>query len=60
MWKDSHYELPPNEDKYDKIAFLIAMTGAITVAALTDNQLSIAITGVGLYIGIRLIQTEGI
>ena len=60
MWKDSHYELPPNEDKYDKIAFLIAMTGAITVAALTDNQLLIAITGLGLYIGIRLIQTEGI
>jgi len=57
MWKDSHYELPPEEDKYDKIAFLVAIIGATTVAATTDNQTLVVITGLGLYIGLRWIRT---
>lgn len=56
MWKDQYCELPPEEDKYDKIAFLVAILGAITVAAITDNQLLVVITGLGLYIGIRWVR----
>ena len=56
MWKDQYCELPPEEDKYDKIAFLVAILGAITVAAITDNQLLVVITGLGLYIGKRWVR----
>jgi len=54
MWKDEYCELPPDENKYDKIAFLVAMIGATTVAIMQpDNQLLVVVVGLGLYIGMR-------
>ena len=54
MWKDEYCELPPEENKHDKIAFLVAMIGAITVAIMQpDNQLLVVVVGLGLYIGMR-------
>jgi hypothetical protein len=54
MWKDEYCELPPEENKSDKIAFLVAMIGATTVAIMQpDNQLLVVVVGLGLYIGMR-------
>jgi branched-subunit amino acid transport protein len=56
MWKDEHYEQPPEEDKADKIAFGVAMTAVVLVAISTENTLATIIVGLGLYVGIRWVR----
>ena len=53
MWKDKHFEMPPEEDRADKFSFFVSMVGITITCIMTQSPTLMIIVGLGLYIGIR-------